>query len=129
MIIAFALSVSAPLQVETIDAPPGSGQSASLEQLDAAALLYPRETMQRVNLEYQTKFAGQAIEGDVGVTMVASDSGEPISCQVSQSSGHAMLDDLACRSMMRFARFAPARDSAGTARASRWSARISFRLS
>lgn len=47
-------------------------------------------------------------EGRVGVSVEVDMMGRARSCQVTQSSGHAILDESACAGMIRYARFEPA---------------------
>jgi TonB family protein len=54
-------------------------------------------------------------QGKVVAALVVSESGEPTSCRVKQSSGFPVLDEATCRLLLARARFVPARDSRGKA--------------
>lgn len=54
--------------------------------------------------------------------------GMVVACQVVQSSGHAELDAVACDRVSRRARFAPARDPDGNARAGRFDGAIRWQI-
>lgn len=67
-------------------------------------------------------------EGTVGISVSIGADGRVSSCSVRSPSGSAALDQVTCRLYARNARFAPARDDAGTAIASTYSDRVRWRL-
>lgn len=67
-------------------------------------------------------------EGVVGIALAVGADGRIQSCAVTASSGHAALDQATCRLYQRRARFAPARDDAGTPVAGMFKDRVRWRL-
>ena len=51
--------------------------------------------------------------GRVGFRMTTSAQGDPQACEVTKSSGHAVLDREACRSLMMYAKFKPVKVKGG----------------
>lgn len=77
---------------------------------------YPTEAMQR---EWQ---------GVAGFALAISADGNVTDCVITQTTGHAILDETSCRILMRNARFTPARDASGRAVADSYNGRVSWRL-
>jgi periplasmic protein TonB len=62
------------------------------------------------------------------VAVVVGTNGRVTSCNVTSSSGESVLDDAACRSMERYARYDPALDAAGNPTTGRDSLTIVYQL-
>jgi TonB family protein len=54
--------------------------------------------------------------------------GSPKLCSITQSSGHADLDEATCNNIIRRARFFPAQDDNGRAIAGEWSSRVRWQI-
>lgn len=76
--------------------------------------------------EYPSAAKRRGLSGTVALTVQVSFLGRPESCDVTQSSGHEMLDKAACKGMLRHARFDPALDSSGQPAAGQFSTKISY---
>jgi protein TonB len=66
--------------------------------------------------------------GTTGVRLAVGADGRVTDCNVTSSSGSSVLDQTACRLLMRRARFTPAKDTSGSAVAGSWSSRFTWRL-
>ena len=66
--------------------------------------------------------AGQ--EGDVGYTLYVGEDGEPIACDIDESSGFELLDEEACKLLMKRATFEPATNADGKPVAGEFSSRF-----
>lgn len=77
---------------------------------------YPVEAMRR---EWQ---------GVAGFALTINADGVVTDCVITQTAGHAILDEATCRILKRNARFTPARDASGTAVADTYNGRVSWRL-
>jgi protein TonB len=73
--------------------------------------------------------SGSGVSGTVGLTVTVSPEGRATQCVVTASSGHPVLDDAACRGMLTYSRFTPARDANGEAVPGTFSTRITYRYS
>jgi len=65
--------------------------------------------------DYPDEAIRQHVEGAVGVELSVSPEGRVTQCQVTRSSGSALLDSRSCEIIRARARFIPARDAAGQA--------------
>lgn len=65
------------------------------------------------NNDYPRRGLTRGLEGTSGYRLVVSSNGRVSECQITRSSGHAVLDDAACRLLERRARFDPAKDNRG----------------
>jgi protein TonB len=74
---------------------------------------YNRWARQIVDEGYPARAIRDEIEGRVGVAVTIGTNGRVTSCNVTAASGQSVLDDAACRSMQRYARYEPALDDAG----------------
>jgi protein TonB len=88
----------------------------------------PREWAERIHDAYPIEAREQRLEGVVGLTVTVGRDGRAWNCEVTQSSGHAILDAAACTGIQRYARFDPALDRNGNPIASTFSTRITYRL-
>lgn len=82
----------------------------------AAREVSPRDLSRwtnRIAENYPVRALRQELEGSVGVTVVVNAVGRVSNCSVVESSGHQVLDDAACKGMIRYARFNPALDNNG----------------
>ena len=82
----------------------------------------------RIQENYPPRAVRDEIEGRVGVSVVVGANGRVTSCSVTSPSGQSVLDDAACRSMQRYARYEPALDDAGNPTTGRDSITIVYRL-
>lgn len=67
----------------------------------------------RVQENYPSRAFREERQGRVAVALTIGPNGQVAGCQVTASSGHADLDEAACRDLTRYARFDPALDAAG----------------
>lgn len=112
-----------PIQVQTTIPPPAPPQrivppAAPPAPPPSRARAAQRENFSRwqrqiVGEGYPSRAIRQEIEGTVGVSVVIGPNGRVSSCRVTRPSGESVLDDAACRSMERYARYEPALDDAG----------------
>lgn len=75
---------------------------------------------------YPSKAKRDMLEGSVDVSVVVSPEGRASECKVTQSSGHSILDEAACKGMLRHSRFTPALDAKGIPTTGSFSTRISY---
>jgi TonB family protein len=82
--------------------------------------------------DYPSEARAAGIEGSVRARLTVDTSGRVAACEISESSGHAILDATTCRVLQSRARFTPARDNLGQPIASvieapaiRWRAAVS----
>lgn len=69
----------------------------------------------RTQSNYPSQASREGLSGDVEILITVDQIGRSSACQVTRSSGHAILDEAACTSAMRYARFKPATDGKGNA--------------
>ena len=62
---------------------------------------------------YPPQAKREKLEGTVGISLTINHQGRATSCEVIRSSGHPVLDQAACNSMVKHARFDPALDKEG----------------
>jgi len=84
--------------------------------------------VQRIIEDYPSRALRQEEEGTVGVRVTVGTDGRVAACSVTSSSGSSILDDAACRSMQRYARFEPALNDAGNPVSGNWSTRITYQI-
>ncbi|MEL6529097.1 MAG: energy transducer TonB [Pseudomonadota bacterium] len=82
----------------------------------------------RIINDYPSRALRQEEEGTVGVRVTVGTNGRVSDCSVTSGSGSNILDQAACRSMKRYARFDPALNDAGNPITGSWSTRITYRL-
>lgn len=68
----------------------------------------------------------EGLQGTVAVSVIIDASGRSNKCEVTHSSGHASLDDAACKNMLRFSRFEPALDPQGNPIAMAYGQQINY---
>lgn len=91
----------------------------------------PKELNQwagQVARAYPAEALRQGLEGRVGVRVGVDPTGLVSSCMVIRSSGHQILDQAACTSMTRFAKFHPARDAQGNPARGSYQTTVSYLL-
>jgi len=82
----------------------------------------------RIQENYPSRALREEIEGTVGLRVTVTPDGRASSCTVTRSSGSKILDDAACKGMLRYARFEPALDDKGNPTTGTYSTRITYRL-
>ncbi len=87
-----------------------------------------RRWVARIIQDYPSRALRQEEEGTVGVRVTVGTNGRVDGCSVTSSSGSSILDQAACRSMQRYARFDPALNDAGNPISGSWSTSITYRL-
>ena len=135
IIAAFALAfaVSLPLQAD-IAAKDNSQRMVSAEDRQEAAQARPARPrdqsvwQRRIIEDYPLEALREEAQGAVGVALTIAPDGVPSRCRVTQSSGHAVLDETACASMLRNARFDPALDDRGQPTTGSWSTRVVYAI-
>ena len=80
------------------------------------------------NDDYPLAARRAGLEGTVYFRLDIDAEGRPSACTITQSSGHAVLDDATCPLLMKRARFNPARDDTGKAVAGSWNSRFRWSL-
>jgi len=67
----------------------------------------------RILENYPARAIRDELQGTVGISLVVSAQGRVLSCAVTSTSGHAILDEAACDGAQRYGRFEPALDHKG----------------
>jgi protein TonB len=67
-------------------------------------------------------------EGTVGFTLAVGTDGKVSGCTITQSSGHPLLDDTACKLLQRRARFTPAQNAEGAAMPGSYNGRFTWKV-
>jgi TonB family protein len=80
----------------------------------------------RIMENYPPRALREELTGSVGVRVVVNAVGRVASCDVTSSSGHQVLDDAACKGMIRYSRFNPARNDNGDSIESLYSTIINY---
>lgn len=80
------------------------------------------------NDDYPPSAQRDGVEGVTGFSLAVGPDGRASGCSITASSGSSLLDDTACRLLMRRARFNPAKDVSGTAIASSYSGRFRWQI-
>lgn len=75
---------------------------------------------------YPSEASRNGLEGSVAVSVVVTPEGRASECKVTQSSGHSILDEAACKAMPRHSRFTPALNANGAPSTGSYSLRISY---
>jgi protein TonB len=78
--------------------------------------------------DYPARALREERQGTTGFRVAYDASGKPTGCDVTSSSGHADLDDLTCKLIMRRARFTPGKDRAGNPTAGSYSSRVKWQI-
>lgn len=87
-----------------------------------------REWATRIHAEYPAYLLRESAQGSVGVRVAVSPEGRATFCEVLEFVGPAGFNDAACLSMVRHARFSPARDRAGQPVWGTFVTRITYRI-
>lgn len=82
----------------------------------------------RITTGYPSRALSEGLTGTVQITATITPDGRATDCVVTGSSGHAELDDAACRELEDKARFAPALDETGQPTSASFSTKITFRI-
>ncbi|MEL7199085.1 MAG: energy transducer TonB [Pseudomonadota bacterium] len=78
--------------------------------------------------DYRSSWIRREYSGTASFTLDVSASGRVSNCSITQSSGHAALDEATCSLLTRRARFNPAKDSSGKAVSGSFSSAITWKL-
>ncbi|WP_052071811.1 energy transducer TonB [Sphingopyxis sp. MWB1] len=78
--------------------------------------------------DYPAAAMREGLEGTTGFRLHYNADGRPYRCEISQSSGHDILDGQTCNLLMRRARFTPGRDAKGQAAGGIYSNRIRWKI-
>ncbi|MEL6877895.1 MAG: energy transducer TonB [Pseudomonadota bacterium] len=89
-----------------------------------------REAIQigRTYANYPSQALREGLQGQVGYSFTVSKEGRVVDCVVTESSGHAVLDEAACKNIVRRSRFKPALDANGNPISQSLSRVANFRL-
>lgn len=112
---------------EVLDTPSIEPLAATVTPVAARPLASPQSWVS--NIDYPAQAVREGLTGATAVRVGISVDGRPVSCDVTSSSGYAVLDDSACRLILKRARFAPASDAYGKAVAGSFSTRFVWNLS
>ena len=82
----------------------------------------------RIQENYPPRAIREEIQGSVGVRVTVTVEGSAVDCSITETSGFDILDQAACQSMERYARFEPALDYNGYPTTGSYSQRITYRL-
>lgn len=83
--------------------------------------------MARILEGYPVRAKREGLQGTVAVAVIVDKSGRSKNCEVTHSSGHASLDEAACKNMLRYSRFEPALDPDGNPIAMAYGQLITYR--
>jgi len=78
--------------------------------------------------DYPAEAARLGQEGAVALDVMADEKGKPVSCKVTKSSGHKLLDDATCPLIMARQHYEPSKDAKGRPQKLRVRQRIEWRL-
>jgi protein TonB len=120
-------SPTPPPVVVTMPAPPAPPPPPPAQ---AAVKMTPRGSPQSwvTNDDYPPSAQRDAVEGTTGFALTVGADGRVTGCSVTSSSGSSLLDDTACRLLMRRARFNPAKDANGTAMGDTFRSRFRWQI-
>jgi periplasmic protein TonB len=93
-----------------------------------AAEQSPKLIFATLSIDYPTEALAEGREGTVKYQLLVGKNGKVKSCVVTKSSGHADLDEAACKTMTRKVRFSPALDKNGKPIAGTYNNQLSFRI-
>ncbi|MBU2285156.1 MAG: energy transducer TonB, partial [Gammaproteobacteria bacterium] len=82
----------------------------------------------RIQMDYPSSALRTEASGRVAFTTTVAANGRVSDCRVTESSGHADLDEAACRGMRLYARFDPAIDDDGNPIEGEWSSAVRYTL-
>ncbi|MEO1649272.1 MAG: energy transducer TonB [Pseudomonadota bacterium] len=108
--------------------PNTTDDEVKVSQARAAAPRGMERWVSRILAAYPTRAKREGIEGTVRVSVVVGPNARVTKCRVAQSSGSDLLDQDACKSAQRYARFEPALDAAGNPTTGSYSFQIAYKL-
>jgi len=82
----------------------------------------------RIAASYPSAAIRQGLSGRVSYTATIGANGRVTACNVTQSSGHTVLDEAACAGVTRYGRFNPALNDAGQPIEGEWSSSVNYSL-
>ncbi|MEQ1551553.1 energy transducer TonB [Sphingorhabdus sp.] len=134
-----AIAASAPLSttetittVPVVDAPPPPLISASpvppTPGKPSVAVPKDNPGSWATTNDYPTRALSERREGTTGFKLSIDTIGSPTVCTITQSSGHADLDEATCSNIVRRARFFPAQDGKGRAIQGEWASRVRWQI-
>lgn len=80
------------------------------------------------NEDYPSSAMREGVQGVTGFRLDIGPDGKVTNCTVTASSGSSLLDDTACRLLIRRARFTPAKDSEGNGMPASYSNRVRWQI-
>ncbi len=80
------------------------------------------------NEDYPSSAMREGLQGVTGFRLDIGPDGRVTNCTVTSSSGSQLLDDTACRLLVRRARFTPAKDAAGNGMPASYSNRVRWQI-
>jgi len=87
-----------------------------------------RQWVARIIENYPPRAANEGLEGTVSLRVTVTPEGRATGCTVTNSSGHSILDNAACKDIERYSRFEPALDDDGNPINASWTTRITYKL-
>ncbi len=78
--------------------------------------------------DYRTSWINRDYSGVAGFSLSVDARGRVTNCSITQSTGHAALDEATCRLLARRARFEPATDSSGNTVAGTFSSSVNWKI-
>lgn len=107
--------------------PPGSisttGSMADLPLMPQASLKNPGSII--TSIDYPPQLHDK--EGTARFDLVVSPDGKPVSCAITSSSGHDILDQRTCNAFVKRARFSPAKDGSGNPTTGRYKGSVTWK--
>jgi periplasmic protein TonB len=124
-----------PQRIETVPTRPATrprpSPPSATPKLNQSRIASPKDLRlwaARILDDYPAEALREQWEGTVHVRLRTKVDGMVGKCEVKQSSGYPILDEAACKGMMRFATFNPARDHYGNPAEGEWSTRFTYRI-
>lgn len=99
------------------------------KKLRQATLREPQRFLLTVRENYPRQAMIDNLQGSVTIQTRVSPEGRASECDVTSSSGHAILDEAACETAIRHARFDPPLTRKGNRGEGRWSGTLNYSLS
>lgn len=99
--------------IQVIMPPLGTGTGNAVTPVQAA----PRNDPARwvTDSDYRSRWIREGLQGTARFRLEIAANGKVSDCTITQSTGHAVLDQATCELIVRRARFSPATDSSGAA--------------
>lgn len=119
-------------------APPALAQAPGPEPAASGAPAPPKGSKERkprprneplawvTDADYPQGAADTAVQGRTGFTLLVGSDGKVLRCDVTETSGSALLDQTACRLVSQRALFWPGRGPNGKARADTWTSAVNW---